>query len=172
LTRLDLQDAFIQLQHEIRKTLYSSPTTWRKRSDSATAPRSCARGRILQIGTPHELRTTHADPYVAALVAHATVRAVVKRTHPPKRCMVFACTLLCIAVAAATPAGGARIASSSARRTSPRTALLGEIFARLLEARTTLEVDRKLGLAGTQVCFEALRRGDLDVYPEYTAPAS
>lgn len=46
--------------------------------------------------------------------------------------------------------------------------LLGEIFAQLLEVRTGLTVERKLGLAGTQVCFEALRTGSIDVYPEYT----
>jgi osmoprotectant transport system permease protein len=46
--------------------------------------------------------------------------------------------------------------------------LLAELFAQLLEARTPLQVDRKLGLAGTQVCFEALRTGAIDVYPEYT----
>lgn len=46
--------------------------------------------------------------------------------------------------------------------------LLGEMFAQLLAARTTLQVERKLGLAGTQVCFEALRSGAIDVYPEYT----
>ena len=46
--------------------------------------------------------------------------------------------------------------------------ILGEIFARLLEARTDLDVERRLGLAGTQVCFEALRSGAIDVYPEYT----
>ena len=46
--------------------------------------------------------------------------------------------------------------------------LLGEIFAQLLESRTDLEVERRLGLAGTQVCFEALKTGAIDVYPEYT----
>lgn len=46
--------------------------------------------------------------------------------------------------------------------------LLGEIFAQLLESRTDLEVERRLGLAGTQVCFEALKSGAIDVYPEYT----
>ncbi|HEV8580142.1 MAG TPA: glycine betaine ABC transporter substrate-binding protein, partial [Thermoanaerobaculia bacterium] len=46
--------------------------------------------------------------------------------------------------------------------------LLGEVFAQLLEARTGLTVERRLGLAGTQVCFEALRTGAIDVYPEYT----
>ena len=46
--------------------------------------------------------------------------------------------------------------------------LLAEIFAQLIEARTDLSVQRRLGLAGTQVCFEALRTGAIDLYPEYT----
>jgi osmoprotectant transport system permease protein len=46
--------------------------------------------------------------------------------------------------------------------------LLGEMFAQLLEGRTRLQVDRRLGLAGTQVCFAALQSGAIDVYPEYT----
>lgn len=46
--------------------------------------------------------------------------------------------------------------------------LLAEMMAQLLEARTGLTVDRRLGLAGTQVCFEALRTGAIDLYPEYT----
>jgi osmoprotectant transport system permease protein len=46
--------------------------------------------------------------------------------------------------------------------------LLGEMFAQLVEARTRLRVERRLGLAGTQICFEALKSGAIDVYPEYT----
>ncbi len=46
--------------------------------------------------------------------------------------------------------------------------LLAEIFAQLIEAHTDLSVERRLGLAGTQVCFEALRTGAIDLYPEYT----
>ncbi|HEX9668464.1 MAG TPA: glycine betaine ABC transporter substrate-binding protein, partial [Thermoanaerobaculia bacterium] len=46
--------------------------------------------------------------------------------------------------------------------------LLAEMFAQLLEARTGLDVERRLGLAGTQVCFEALKSGAIDLYPEYT----
>ena len=46
--------------------------------------------------------------------------------------------------------------------------LLAEMFAQLLEERTDLAVERRLDLAGTQVCFEALRTGAIDVYPEYT----
>ncbi|MDH4195712.1 MAG: hypothetical protein OEV70_16380, partial [Nitrospirota bacterium] len=46
--------------------------------------------------------------------------------------------------------------------------LLAEMFAQLIEARTELTVKRRLGLAGTQVCFEALKTGGIDLYPEYT----
>ncbi len=50
----------------------------------------------------------------------------------------------------------------------PESRLLAEMFARLIEGRTDLEVVRSLNLAGTQVCFEALRAGEIDLYPEYT----
>jgi osmoprotectant transport system permease protein len=46
--------------------------------------------------------------------------------------------------------------------------LLAEMFARLVEDRTGLGVERRMNLAGTQVCFEALRTGAIDLYPEYT----
>ncbi len=46
--------------------------------------------------------------------------------------------------------------------------LLGEMMAQLIEAHTDLEVERKLGLGGTTLVFEALREGDLDLYPDYT----
>lgn len=46
--------------------------------------------------------------------------------------------------------------------------LLAEMFARLIEARTDLTVERKLGLAGTKICLDALRNGEIDLYPEYT----
>lgn len=46
--------------------------------------------------------------------------------------------------------------------------LLGEIAAQVLEDRLDVSVDRRLGLAGTQVVFEALRNGAIDLYPEYT----
>ena len=46
--------------------------------------------------------------------------------------------------------------------------LLAEMFAQLIEAHTTLTVERRLGLAGTQICFQALTTGGIDLYPEYT----
>jgi osmoprotectant transport system permease protein len=46
--------------------------------------------------------------------------------------------------------------------------LLAEMFARAIEARTDLRVERRFNLAGTRVCFEALRTGAIDLYPEYS----
>ena len=46
--------------------------------------------------------------------------------------------------------------------------VLGEMFAQLIEANTDLKVTRKLNMGGTFVCFEAIKKGDIDIYPEYT----
>jgi len=48
--------------------------------------------------------------------------------------------------------------------------VLGELYAQTLEARG-FRVTRKFDLGGTQVAMEALRRGDIDLYPEYTGTA-
>jgi osmoprotectant transport system substrate-binding protein len=48
--------------------------------------------------------------------------------------------------------------------------LLGEMYAQLLE-HAGLSVERKLNLGGTQVALEAIRHGDIDLYPEYTGTA-
>jgi osmoprotectant transport system substrate-binding protein len=46
--------------------------------------------------------------------------------------------------------------------------ILGEIFTQLIREKTDLEVEYKENLGGTMVCFEALKKADLDLYPEYT----
>ena len=45
--------------------------------------------------------------------------------------------------------------------------ILSEMQAQLLESKG-FKVDRKFNLGGTLVCFEALKNGEIDVYPEYT----
>ena len=45
--------------------------------------------------------------------------------------------------------------------------ILGEIIAQLLEDRG-YHVERKFGLGGTLICFDALRNEDIDIYPEYS----
>ena len=46
--------------------------------------------------------------------------------------------------------------------------LLGELIAQVIERHTDLRVERRFNLAGTKFVFDALRQGDIDVYPEYT----
>ena len=48
--------------------------------------------------------------------------------------------------------------------------ILGELYAQLLE-QNGFTVARKLDLGGTQVAMAAVRRGDIDLYPEYTGTA-
>ena len=45
--------------------------------------------------------------------------------------------------------------------------ILAEMFAQLLESRG-FSVDRRPGLGATELAFQALRNGAIDVYPEYT----
>src|SRR6478672_11858723 len=45
--------------------------------------------------------------------------------------------------------------------------VLAEIMAQLLEDRG-FAVDRRFSLGGTLICFEALKRGSIDIYPEYS----
>lgn len=46
--------------------------------------------------------------------------------------------------------------------------LLAEIYARLIEGHSGYRCEVIAGLGGTQICFEALRKGEIDMYPEYT----
>src|SRR3954468_17849696 len=50
--------------------------------------------------------------------------------------------------------------------------ILGEIAAQQIERKLHLPVQRKLNLGGTLLAHEAIRKGDIDVYPEYTGTAS
>lgn len=50
-------------------------------------------------------------------------------------------------------------------------AVLGNLVSELIEARTDIKVDRKLDLGGTKVCFDALKKGDIDLYIEYSGTA-
>jgi len=50
-------------------------------------------------------------------------------------------------------------------------AVLGEIFAQQLEAKTSLHVERRFYLAGSFICQQAILAGRIDIYPEYTGTA-
>lgn len=49
--------------------------------------------------------------------------------------------------------------------------ILAEVMSQLLESEG-YEVDRKMGLGGTLVAFQALRNQEIDIYPEYTGTIS
>src|SRR5690606_22349755 len=49
--------------------------------------------------------------------------------------------------------------------------ILAEIQAQLLED-AGFTVERKFNLGGTLICFEALKNGEIDTYPEYTGTIS
>ena len=49
--------------------------------------------------------------------------------------------------------------------------ILAEMIAQHIEAKTDINVERKLNLGGTFVCHEGIKSGELDLYPEYTGTA-
>ncbi|MCB0298469.1 MAG: glycine/betaine ABC transporter substrate-binding protein, partial [Calditrichaeota bacterium] len=66
-----------------------------------------------------------------------------------------------------TPANAQEIVTIGSKN-FPESRVLGEVMAQLIEAKTDYAVQRKWGLGGTLISFEALRNGDIDIYPEYT----
>lgn len=50
--------------------------------------------------------------------------------------------------------------------------ILGEIAAQQLERKLHTRVERRLNLGGTLLAHEALVKGQIDLYPEYTGTAS
>lgn len=53
-------------------------------------------------------------------------------------------------------------------KTFAESRILAEMMAQMVESHTDLTVERRFGLSGTMVCFEAMTTGELDIYPEYT----
>jgi osmoprotectant transport system substrate-binding protein len=49
--------------------------------------------------------------------------------------------------------------------------ILAELLAQQIESHTSLTVDRRVNLGGTLICQQALRAGQIDMYPEYTGTA-
>jgi glycine betaine/choline ABC-type transport system substrate-binding protein len=82
------------------------------------------------------------------------------------RCGLLAICLL-LAACSARPRDTLVIGSKN----FPEQALLGEILAQHLEARTHLRVERRFYLAGTYICQQAMLAGRIDAYVEYTGTA-
>ncbi|MDX1939096.1 MAG: ABC transporter permease/substrate-binding protein [Saprospiraceae bacterium] len=46
--------------------------------------------------------------------------------------------------------------------------ILAHLFSQLINGYTEFDTDIKAGLGGTNICFEALKNGEIHLYPEYT----
>ena len=87
-----------------------------------------------------------------------------------QRCFAaFLLLMPALALTACGPARESRIVVGSKNFTEQ--AILGEIFAQQLEARTHLHVERRFYLAGSFICHQAILAGRIDLYPEYTGTA-
>ena len=73
------------------------------------------------------------------------------------------------ALLAALPAMGQKVTVGSKKFTE--SVILGEIISHLVRDRG-LTVDHRRELGGTRVLWEALRKGDIDAYPEYSGTIS
>ncbi len=116
-----------------------------------------------------------AAPATAATAAAATspgTRAA--RPRAPRLAAVAALLVAALAAAPAAPAAARATAETVVRvgaKNFTEQEILGELVAQAIERRTELEVERRLGLGGTDICHAALLGGELDVYVEYTGTA-
>lgn len=92
-----------------------------------------------------------------------------------RRSNVLLATVACLLAAAALvfmlPADGSQKPIRIGSKIFPESYILAEITAQMLEGQG-FEVQRKLGLGGTLIAFEALQTGAIDIYPEYTGTLS
>jgi len=83
--------------------------------------------------------------------------------------MAAALLVMALAMTACTTKRGETIVIGS--KNFPEQALLGEILAQHIHARTHLAVERRFYLAGSFICQQALLAGRIDTYVEYTGTA-
>jgi osmoprotectant transport system substrate-binding protein len=83
-----------------------------------------------------------------------------------KRVIGFLLTLLCLCSCSRK---GAIVVGS---KNFTEQLVLGEIAAQQLERKLHVPVQRRLDLGGTLLAHEAIQKGDIDIYPEYTGTAS
>lgn len=80
-------------------------------------------------------------------------------------------TLLCLIASLASCVSDRKNTIVVGSKNFSEQALLGEILAQHIEARTHLPVTRRFYLAGSYICQQALLSGRIDTYVEYTGTA-
>ncbi|WHH58000.1 glycine betaine ABC transporter substrate-binding protein [Petroclostridium sp. X23] len=84
-----------------------------------------------------------------------------------KKLSVMICLLLVVGLFAGCSGAGDKTVVIGSKDFTENI-ILGEMIAQMLEAKTDLKVERKLNMGGTFVNFEALKKGDIDMYADYT----
>lgn len=79
--------------------------------------------------------------------------------------------VLCMVMVAMTGCGGTKKSITIASKQFTENILLSEMYAQLVESNTDIKVERKQNLGGTAVCFPAMEKGEIDIYPEYSGTA-
>jgi osmoprotectant transport system permease protein len=82
------------------------------------------------------------------------------------RARVFLTTFLALAGLLAGSAAGSRVVVGS--KAFPESWVLAEALARAMRSEGVADVSHRNNLGGTEIVFQALRGGNVDVYPEYT----
>ena len=107
----------------------------------------------------------------ACIVDAARLRPIGAGGHAPVRgghLRLGRFLLVVLLLAAGAGPGHARDRVVVASKNFEESRLLAEMFARVIEEHSEVEVVRRMNLAGTQVCLDALKSGAVDLYPEYT----
>lgn len=84
------------------------------------------------------------------------------------RCLAFTFTAMLVLAAGCANRQDTIVVGS---KNFPEQAILGELLAQQIEARTKVHVERRFYLAGTYICHQALLAGRIDMYVEYTGTA-
>ena len=112
---------------------------------------------------------------VLALVADGLLamaaRVVDPRARTRAKTVLVTAAAVLLAAVLLPQTRGAQAAIAIGSKNFTEQVILGELLAQAIERSTGLSVARRLNLGGTLVCDEALRRGDIDLYVEYTGTA-
>jgi Periplasmic glycine betaine/choline-binding (lipo)protein of an ABC-type transport system (osmoprotectant binding protein) len=81
--------------------------------------------------------------------------------------LILAGVMATILAACGNDDGGSKLTVTVGSKDNTENHLIGEMYALILEDMG-IKVKRQLSLGGTAPTFEALKKGDIDIYPEYT----
>lgn len=96
-------------------------------------------------------------------------RSLLQSAHIAVLLLLVLLSLIVVASTSCSPSHSNRIVIGSKNFTE--SLILGELVAQMIEAHSSLKVERRFYLAGTYICHQAVLAGRIDVYPEYTGTA-